>query len=114
METMAVVALRQGGPKALRWTKAELPPPGTGQIRIDRAVVGIEFADICARTGRDGLATSAAALWSVKRDGVVNATVASRFLIARAADVQMALQSRATAGALLLTICPPRTAGEPA
>lgn len=52
MKTMAVVAVRHGGPEVLEWTEMDLPPPGPGQIRIDHTAVGINFADIYARTGQ--------------------------------------------------------------
>ncbi|MGM0583290.1 MAG: quinone oxidoreductase family protein [Pseudomonadota bacterium] len=52
MKTNAVVALRHGGPEVLEWREMDLPDPGPGEIRIDQTAVGLNFADIYARTGQ--------------------------------------------------------------
>ncbi len=52
MKTHAVVALRHGGPEVLEWRELELPDPAPGEIRIDQTAVGLNFADIYARTGQ--------------------------------------------------------------
>ncbi|MFD5814922.1 zinc-binding alcohol dehydrogenase family protein [Streptomyces sp. NPDC127038] len=39
-----------GGPEVLRVTEAEVPDPGPGQVSIDVAYAGVNFADILARS----------------------------------------------------------------
>ncbi|WP_037627291.1 quinone oxidoreductase family protein [Streptomyces aureus] len=39
-----------GGPEVLRVTEAKVPDPGPGQVSIDVAYVGVNFADLLARS----------------------------------------------------------------
>ncbi|MDO9020090.1 MAG: quinone oxidoreductase [Deltaproteobacteria bacterium] len=42
---------RHGGPEVLRYVELELAPPGAGEVRLRQTAVGINFADVYARTG---------------------------------------------------------------
>ncbi|WP_369261168.1 zinc-binding alcohol dehydrogenase family protein [Streptomyces sp. R35] len=46
----AVEFLEYGGPKVLKVVEAEAPEPGPGQVSIDVAYVGVNFADLKARS----------------------------------------------------------------
>ena len=45
----AVVITKHGGPDALEVQERPDPPLGPGQVRIDVASAGINFADVMAR-----------------------------------------------------------------
>ena len=47
----AVIADQHGGPEVLRLTERETPAPGPGQLLVDVAAAGVNFADIYARQG---------------------------------------------------------------
>src|ERR1700760_3780039 len=47
----AVVITRHGGPEVLQVQERPDPPIGAGQVRIDVAAAGINFADVMARMG---------------------------------------------------------------
>ena len=47
----AVIADQHGGPEVLRLTEREAPAPGPGQLLVDVAAAGVNFADIYARQG---------------------------------------------------------------
>jgi NADPH:quinone reductase len=47
-----VVAEELGGPDVLRLTQADAPAPGPGQILVDVAAAGVNFADVYRREGR--------------------------------------------------------------
>jgi NADPH:quinone reductase len=48
----AVVAEKLGGPEVLRLTEAAAPEPGPGQLLVDVAAAGVNFADVYRREGR--------------------------------------------------------------
>jgi NADPH2:quinone reductase len=48
----AVIAERHGGPEVLKATEREAPAPGPGQLLVDVAAAGVNFADIYRREGR--------------------------------------------------------------
>ncbi|MER5434132.1 zinc-binding dehydrogenase [Streptomyces sp. NPDC002588] len=45
----AVEFQEYGGPEVLRVVRAEIPEPGPGQVSVDAAYVGVNFADLKAR-----------------------------------------------------------------
>jgi NADPH2:quinone reductase len=47
----AVVADRHGGPEVLRLAERDQPVPGPGQVLVDVAAAGVNFADIYQREG---------------------------------------------------------------
>jgi NADPH:quinone reductase len=47
----AILADRHGGPEVLRLTERDLPVPGPGQLVVDVAAAGVNFADIYRRRG---------------------------------------------------------------
>jgi NADPH:quinone reductase len=47
----AILADRHGGPEVLRLTERDLPVPGPGQLVVDVAAAGVNFADIYRRQG---------------------------------------------------------------
>ncbi|MGW0969672.1 quinone oxidoreductase family protein [Streptomyces sp. NPDC002516] len=48
---MRTVAFEEyGGPEVLRVTEAKVPDPGPGQVSVDVAYVGVNFADLLARS----------------------------------------------------------------
>src|ERR1700746_508017 len=47
----AVLITKQGGPNVLGGPGGPRPPPRAGQVRIDVAASGINFADVMARMG---------------------------------------------------------------
>jgi NADPH:quinone reductase len=47
----AILADRHGGPEVLRVTERDLPVPGPGQLLVDVAAAGVNFADIYRRQG---------------------------------------------------------------
>ena len=47
----AVVITKHGGPGCCRCRSARTPSPGPGEVRIDVAAAGINFADVMARLG---------------------------------------------------------------
>ncbi len=47
----AVAITKHGGPEALRVQERPDPPLGAGQVRIDVAAAGVNFADVMARIG---------------------------------------------------------------
>lgn len=47
----AVVISKHGGPEALRVQERPDPPLGPGEVRIDVAAAGVNFADVMARMG---------------------------------------------------------------
>lgn len=48
----AVVVSEHGGPEVLRITDVPAPEPGPGELLVDVAAAGVNFADIYAREGR--------------------------------------------------------------
>lgn len=40
-----------GGPEVLRIVEAKVPEPGPGQVSVDVAYAGVNFADLLARSG---------------------------------------------------------------
>ncbi len=51
METAAIQLSRTGGPEVMQWTQIGIGAPGTGQICVKTAAVGLNFIDIYHRTG---------------------------------------------------------------
>ena len=47
----AILADRHGGPEVLRLVERDLPVPGPGQLLVDVAAAGVNFADIYRRQG---------------------------------------------------------------
>jgi NADPH:quinone reductase len=47
----AIMADRHGGPEVLRLVERDLPAPGSGQLLVDVAAAGVNFADIYRREG---------------------------------------------------------------
>lgn len=47
----AVRFYETGGPEVLRYEDVEVGEPGPGQVRLRYEAVGLNFADICFRTG---------------------------------------------------------------
>ena len=46
-----VVVTKRGGPEVLKVRETDTPSPGPGQVRIDVAAAGVNFADTMARAG---------------------------------------------------------------
>jgi NADPH:quinone reductase len=51
MHVRAVIAERLGGPDVLKLTERDTPEPGPGQLLVDVAAAGVNFADIYRRQG---------------------------------------------------------------
>jgi NADPH:quinone reductase len=51
MKSRAIVIRRHGGPEVLELAEIDLPPPGTGEVQIRHAAVGLNFVDTYYRTG---------------------------------------------------------------
>jgi NADPH2:quinone reductase len=49
-ETVAIIE-RQGGPEVIQWLEVELPPPGSGEVRMRNTAVGLNFIDTYHRGG---------------------------------------------------------------
>ena len=47
----AIVVDEPGGPEALRLEDVEVPEPGPGEVLIEVAVAGVNFADVGMRAG---------------------------------------------------------------
>ncbi len=46
------IQIRQtGGPEVLNWTPIEVGEPGSGQVRLCQAAVGLNYIDVYHRTG---------------------------------------------------------------
>jgi NADPH2:quinone reductase len=45
----AVIAEKHGGPEVLRVTERDAPTPGPGELLVDVAAAGVNFADIYRR-----------------------------------------------------------------
>jgi NADPH2:quinone reductase len=46
------IQIRQtGGPEVLNWTTADVGEPGSGQVRLRQAAVGLNYIDVYHRTG---------------------------------------------------------------
>src|SRR5215831_6470562 len=46
-----IVVRRHGGPEVLEWDEAEVPEPGSGEVRIRHKAVGVNFIDVYFRSG---------------------------------------------------------------
>ena len=51
MTERTAVIRRTGGPEVIEWQDVELPPPGTGEVRMRNTAVGLNFIDTYHRTG---------------------------------------------------------------
>jgi len=40
-----------GGPEVLNWTAVDVGEPGSGQVRLRQAAAGLNYIDVCHRTG---------------------------------------------------------------
>lgn len=49
--TAAISVRKHGAPEVLQWTRATLPPPSAGEIRVRHTAVGLNFIDVYFRTG---------------------------------------------------------------
>ena len=49
--TNAIYVDRPGDPEVLRWGAAEIGDPGSGQVRIAQAAIGLNYIDVYHRTG---------------------------------------------------------------
>ena len=53
----AVVMDRHGGPDVLSLRDVDVPPPGTGEVRLRQSHIGVNFIDVYSRTGYFDLIT---------------------------------------------------------
>jgi len=49
--TKAIVIHKTGGPEVMSYEDVNLPPPGTGQVRLRQHAVGVNYIDIYIRSG---------------------------------------------------------------
>ena len=49
--TRAIRFYATGGPEVLRWEAVEVPPPGSGQVRLKQTSVAVNFRDVQVRKG---------------------------------------------------------------
>ena len=74
----------QGGPEAINWIDSELPPPGSGEVRMRNTAVGLNFIDIYHRDGTypvalpSGLGMEAAGVIEALGEGVSDWQVGDR------------------------------------
>jgi NADPH:quinone reductase len=69
----AVIADRHGGPEVLRLTERDTPAPGPGQLLVEVAAAGVNFADIYARQGIPSYAGQVPFVLGSEGAGVVTA-----------------------------------------
>lgn len=50
--TKAIRMYEHGGPQVLRWEEVEIGEPGPGEVLIRHTAVGLNFREICLRTGQ--------------------------------------------------------------
>ena len=122
------IQIRQtGAPEVLSWTAVGVGKPGSGQVRLRQAAAGLNYIDVCYRTGyypqplrfipglegagtveaverRDALEASANELFEVVASGKVRINVNQRIALKDAAAAHRALEARATSGSTILTI----------
>ena len=65
----AVTAEEHGGPEVLRLTEHDTPAPGPGQLLVDVAAAGVNFADIYARQGIPPYAARCLSCWAARAPG---------------------------------------------
>jgi NADPH:quinone reductase len=70
----AVMVGEHGGPEVLQVTDVPVPQPGPGQLLVEVAAVGVNFADIYAREGRYPYARDLPFLLGQEGAGTVTAT----------------------------------------
>jgi len=128
------IEIRQtGGPEVLNWTPIEVGEPGSGQVRLRQAAAGLNYIDVCHRTGYysqplpfiPGL-EGAGTVEAIGQDvgglkvgdrvayagpagdysevRLVRINANQRFALKDAADAHKALEARATSGSTILTI----------
>jgi len=51
MQAQAIFLARYGGPEELVWQSMIVPPPGSNEIRVRHAAIGVNFIDVYCRTG---------------------------------------------------------------
>jgi NADPH:quinone reductase len=51
MKSRAIVISRHGGPEVLELTEVDVPLPGSGEVQIHHAAIGVNFVDTYYRTG---------------------------------------------------------------
>jgi NADPH:quinone reductase len=73
MHVRAVIAERLGGPEVLKLTERDAPEPGPGQLLVDVAAAGVNFADIYRRQGSPPYPTDAPYVPGMEGAGTVAA-----------------------------------------
>ncbi|TQV78547.1 SRPBCC family protein [Denitrobaculum tricleocarpae] len=51
IEGQAIIVQRHGGPEELVMETVQVPPPGSGEIRLRHTAIGVNFIDVYCRTG---------------------------------------------------------------
>src|SRR3954463_16425405 len=51
MKSMAILVSRNGGPDVLEYREIDVPPPGSGEVQIRQAAIGLNFIDTYFRSG---------------------------------------------------------------
>lgn len=75
---------RTGGPDVIQWSDVELPPPGSGEVRMRNTAVGLNYIDTYHRGGvypvelPSGLGLEAAGVIEVVGEGVADWKVGDR------------------------------------
>ena len=49
--TKAIRIHTNGGPEVMRWEDVELPPPGSGEVRLRHTAIALNFSDVNVRRG---------------------------------------------------------------
>jgi NADPH:quinone reductase len=73
MHVRAVIAERLGGPDVLKLTERDTPEPGPGQLLVDVAAAGVNFADIYRRQGNPPYPSDVPYVAGVEGSGTVAA-----------------------------------------
>jgi len=68
-----IVTARRGGPEVLEVREAMTPEPGVGEVRIDVALAGVNFADVMVRLGLYPDAPSLPAVLGYEVSGTIGA-----------------------------------------
>jgi NADPH:quinone reductase len=51
-EIMKAIRIHEnGGPEVMRWEDCELPPPGSGEVRLRHTAIALNFSDVNVRRG---------------------------------------------------------------
>src|SRR5262249_26204788 len=54
-EAEAIVVRQYGGPEVLVADRVRVPPPGSGEVRLQHAAIGVNYLDVYTRAGRNAL-----------------------------------------------------------